>query len=65
MSTVDSYDVEAMIRDARADIRSETRREISAATADLERVLRARIAELELDLEGLARTLKSRTEHLA
>jgi polyhydroxyalkanoate synthesis regulator phasin len=72
---VDYYDVQAMIRDARSEIRGE----ISAAKTESWREindLREQVAETGIDLreeidalrqqvESLERVLQSRTEHLA
>lgn len=61
MSTLDYYDVQAMIRDARAEIRGE----IDNAVSDLRADVAAVADELREILAGLERTLQSRTEHLA
>ena len=61
MNDVDYYDVQAMIRDARSEIRGEIDRAVRDATAELRREVDA----LRRDLDSLGRVLASRTEHLA
>ena len=60
MSTPDYYDVQAMIRDARHEIRGEISCEVEALRAEL----RAVADELRETIAGVERTLASRTEHL-
>lgn len=61
MTAVDIYDVQAMIRDARSEIRGE----IDTAVSELRRVLREEIGYVAEDVASLGRTLAERTEHLA
>lgn len=65
MSTVDRWDVEAMIRDAAVRARSETAQAIREALRELREELAAERIEREDEDERLGRLLDSRTEHLA
>ncbi len=57
---LDFYDVQAMIRDARSEIRGEIDRAVSAIRDDLHEELR----ELQREIDSLGRVLNTRTEHL-
>jgi len=61
VSAVDYYDVQAMIRDARSEIRGE----ISNEGREIRAALREEIDELRNEIASLQRVLNSRTEHLA
>lgn len=60
MGEIDYYDVQAMIRDARNEIRGE----IVRACKEVVDGLRLEIRALEDELASLNRVLQSRTEHL-
>ncbi len=59
--SVDYYDVQSMIRDERHSID----RALEERVSQLERELRRELDTLRQTLEGLERTLQSRTDHLA
>ncbi len=58
--TPDFYDVQAMIRDARSEIRGEIRNEVN----ELRREVWAVADELREWVAEVERTMQSRTEHL-
>lgn len=58
---IDYYDVQAMIRDARSEIRGE----ISNAVEEANRERRAAVDELREQIAALERVIQSRTDHLA
>ena len=57
---VDYYDVQAMIRDARSEIRGEIREEVE----QLRRDMYAALDELREWVTSVERVLSSRTDHL-
>lgn len=65
MSDVDYYDVQAMIRDARSEIRGEIDNAVRGAIAELRDELRETHRYFQQECDSIMRVLNSRTEHLA
>jgi Skp family chaperone for outer membrane proteins len=65
VSDVDYYDVQAMIQDARSEIRGEIDRAVHKTYERLRADTNAELQELRDEVRALERVLNSRTEHLA